>query len=70
MRSPELRMMIGTIGTPACMAMWKAPFLKGRRRGVAVRVPSGAIAKEMPCFSMSTTGFRASRALALFARST
>ena len=30
--SPALRMTIGTIGTPACIATWKAPFLNGRER--------------------------------------
>ena len=50
--SPALRITIGTIGTPACIAMWKAPFLNGPRRGVAERVPSGAIASESPRASL------------------
>jgi hypothetical protein len=31
--SPALRLPIGTTGTPACIAMWKAPFLKGPGAG-------------------------------------
>ena len=41
-------MTIGTIGTSACIAMWNAPFLNGPSRGVAERVPSGAMTSEMP----------------------
>ena len=51
--SPALRITIGTIGTPACIAMWKAPFLKRPSRGVALRVPSGAIAIETPVLRAS-----------------
>ena len=58
--SPALRITIGTIGTPACMAMWKAPFLKRPSRGVGLRVPSGAMAIETPSRSFSTTGASAS----------
>ena len=43
---PALRITIGTIGTPACIAMWNAPFLKCPTRGVGERVPSGEIASE------------------------
>ena len=38
-----LRMTIGTIGTPAAMAIRKGPFLNGRISPVADRVPSGEI---------------------------
>ena len=43
---PALRMTIGTIGAPLCIAMWNAPFLNGPTRGVGERVPSGEIASE------------------------
>ena len=66
---PALRSTTPTSGTPACMAMWNAPFLKGRSRGVGVRVPSGAIVTEVPLRSRSTTGRSASCARAEFARS-
>ncbi len=57
-----LRKTIGTMGTPACMAMWKAPFLKPPRWPLSERVPSGAIARERPCFKASTAGSSASMA--------
>ena len=57
--SPELRMTIGTIGTPASIATWKAPFLNGPSAGVGDRVPSGAITSEMPSRSFCTAGPRA-----------
>ena len=52
-------MTIGTIGTPACIATWKAPFLNGPSAGVGDRVPSGAITSEMPSRSFCTAGPRA-----------
>ena len=48
MKSEVLCSTTGTIGTPACMAMWKAPFLNGCSGRVGLRVPSGAIMIEMP----------------------
>ena len=57
--SPELRMTIGTIGTSACIATWNAPFLNGPSAGVAERVPSGAMTREMPSCSFCTAGSRA-----------
>ena len=68
--SPALRITIGTTGTPACMAMWKAPFLKGSSFGVGERVPSGAITSEVPLRSASTAGARAAWALVESVRST
>ncbi len=68
--SPELRITIGTIGTPACMATWKAPFLNGPRAGVADLVPSGAMTSEIPSFSFCTAGASACRAWAGLPRST
>ena len=56
-------MTIGTIGTPACIATWKAPFLNGPSVGVADRVPSGAMTSEMPSRSRCTAGSSAARAL-------
>ena len=69
MISPQLRITIGTTGTPACMAMWNGPFLKGSSRGVGERVPSGAIAIDLPPRRASTAGSRPWRALALSVRS-
>ena len=37
---------MGTIGTPACMAIWNGPFLNGPRLSPTLRVPSGAIATD------------------------
>ena len=68
--SPALRMTMGMIGTPACMATWKAPFLNGPSDGVAERVPSGAMTSEMPSRSFSTAGSSALRASVAFFRST
>ena len=67
MISPQLRMTIGTTGTPACMAMKKGPFLNGSSRLVGDRVPSGAIAMDRPDLSASTTGSSCSCAFAEFA---
>ena len=69
MSSPAFRIAIGTIGTPACIAMWNAPFLNRARRGVGVRVPSGAIVSDTPFRSFSTTGSSADRASAELLRS-
>ncbi|MEA2294466.1 MAG: hypothetical protein QOE86_2105 [Solirubrobacteraceae bacterium] len=68
--SPALRMTTGTTGTPACMARWKAPFLNGPTIGVGERVPSGAIAIEVPACRRSTAGAIASRARLASPRST
>src|SRR5439155_171888 len=38
------------------IAMWKAPFLNGPRRGVGLRVPSGAITSEVPALSAAIAG--------------
>ncbi len=54
--SPALRMTIGTTGTPACIAMWKAPFLNSPSAGVTDRVPSGAISTEIPFRNLCTAG--------------
>src|SRR5882672_624100 len=69
MISPALRITTGTIGTAACMAMWKAPFLNLPTRGVHERVPSGAITTLRPRVSRSTAGLSASIALAVLLRS-
>ena len=70
MSSPALRITIGTIGTPACIATWKAPFLNGPSAGVAERVPSGAMTSEMPSRSRATAGASAALACAVLPRST
>jgi hypothetical protein len=44
--------------------MWNAPFLNGPSRGVAERVPSGAITSDVPSRSFCTAGASASRAFA------
>ena len=67
--SPELRMTMGTIGTPACIATWNAPFLNGPSAGVAERVPSGAMTSEIPSRSFRTAGSSALRACAVLPRS-
>lgn len=67
--SPQLRITIGTTGTPACIAMWNGPFLNGSSRDVGERVPSGAIAIERPLCNASTAGSRPLRAAALLERS-
>jgi hypothetical protein len=59
-RMSVLRRTMGVTGTPAVMAMRKAPFLKGRRSPVSDRVPSGATTTEMPSRSRSVTGRMAS----------
>jgi hypothetical protein len=41
-----LRKTMGVTGTPAVMAMRKAPFLKGKSSPVSDRVPSGAMTPE------------------------
>ena len=64
-------MTIGTIGTPACIARWKAPFLNGASFGVSVRVPSGEMQIDLPsCLIASTSGSIALIALLPSARST
>ena len=68
--SPALRITIGTIGTPACIATWKAPFLNGPSAGVAERVPSGAMTSEIPSRSRATAGASAALACAVLPRST
>ncbi len=64
--SPALRMTMGMIGTPACIATWNAPFLNGPSDGVAERVPSGAMTSEMPSRSFCTAGSSALRASVAF----
>ena len=44
------------MGTPASIAMKNAPFLNGPGCAVVLRVPSGAIASEMPWRSASIAG--------------
>ena len=56
--SPVLRMTIGTIGTHASAAMWNPPLLNGPSAWVGERVPSGALAIEMPWRSLLTARFR------------
>ena len=46
---------MGTIGTPACMAIWKPPFLKGASLRVGVRVPSGDITTDLPFSRIAVT---------------
>ena len=46
MSSPALRNTTGTTGTPASIAIRKAPFLKRPTVGVIERVPSGAKSTE------------------------
>ena len=53
--SSALRMTIGTIGTPAAIAMRKGPFLNGPTSFVSRRVPSGAITIEIPFLARSST---------------
>ena len=48
--SVALWITIGTIGTPACIARWNAPFLNGSSFGVRLRVPSGAMQIDLPSF--------------------
>ena len=68
--SPALRITMGTMGTPACIARWNAPFLKGAIFGDTVRVPSGASTTERPSLRMaSTSGAMASMALPALALS-
>ena len=63
-------MTTGTTGTPACIARWNGPFLKDASLGVMERVPSGAMATDLPWLRIaSTSGFIASIALAEFSRS-
>ncbi len=69
MISLALRMTIGTMGTPACIARWKPPFLKGPTVGVTDRVPSGAITTDVPTRNLSRAGCSAAMALARSARS-
>ena len=58
------------MGTPACIAKWKAPFLKGAMAGETVRVPSGASTTDFPSLRItSISGFIALIALLPSARS-
>ena len=68
-RMSVLRKTMGVTGTPAVMAMRKAPFLKGLGSPVTDRVPSGAMTTDMPPRSRSVTGRMASIAPALSDRS-
>src|SRR5258708_39999232 len=44
---------IGTIGTPALIAITTAPFLNSCRRPSGLRVPSGQIKNDCPALSAS-----------------
>ena len=51
-RAPEIA--IGTIGTPARIAITKAPLRNGSSSPVRERVPSGKTKNEPPAFSRAT----------------